>query len=163
MRKKNAKRKHFIAPYTDDTAPEEDAWLPLAKDVETIEDDSDEDTDDYGDYAGDGTAQTILNGRKEVWNFSGYYNADDKAQVLLAGMRRETNDEKRKVWHKIVETDGSTVIGVAKAMEIKAGGGDATSYEDFEGHLDYVATPTVTVPDATAPVDDGTGSEQTGQ
>jgi hypothetical protein len=145
MRKKNAKRKHFVAPYTDgDTQPAEADWLALAKNVETIEDDSDEDTDDFGDYAGDGTAQTILNGRKEVWNFSGYWDPDDKAQALIASLRRETDDDKRLIWHKIIETSGDTVIGIAKAMEVKAGGGDATDYEDFEGHLDFIAKPDVT-------------------
>ena len=47
------------------------------------------------------------------------------------------------------------MIGVAKAMEIKAGGGDATDYEDFEGHLDYIESPKVTEASTTP---DGTGS-----
>lgn len=154
MRKKNALRKHFIAPYTDDaTEPAEDAWLPLAHYIETIEDDTKEDTDDQGFYDGDGSTETVLNGRSEVWNFSGSYDPEDPAQKLLASLRRKTNDEERKVWHKIIETNGDTVIGIAKAMEIKAGGGDATDYEDFEGHLDFVVSPTVT----SAPT--GTGSQ----
>ncbi|WP_343036832.1 phage tail tube protein [Lacticaseibacillus absianus] len=145
MKQKNAKRQHFIAPWTsDEDKPAEDAYLPLAHQIQTIEDDSDEDTDDFGDYAGDGTAQTILNGRTEKWTFEGYYDAEDPAQKLLADLRRQVNDDDRKVWHKIVETNGDTIEGVAKAMEIKAGGGDATEYETFEGHLDYIQTPEVT-------------------
>lgn len=152
MKQKNAKRQHFIAPYTtDDAKPSEKDYLRFAHQIQTIEDDSDEDTDDFGDYAGDGTAQTILNGRKEVWNFEGFYDPEDPAHQLLASLRRKTNDDDRKIWHKIIETNGDTVEGVAKAMEIKAGGGDATDYEDFEGHLDYVSTPDVT-PKADAPV-----------
>ena len=145
MRKKNVKRLHYIAPYTsDDAQPAEDGWLPLAHFIQTIEDDTKEDTDDQGFYDGDGNTETVLNGRSEVWNFSGFYDPEDPAQELLAGLRRKTNDDERKVWHKIVETNGDTVIGVAKAMEIKAGGGDATDYEDFEGHLDFVQAPKVT-------------------
>lgn len=148
MRKKNAKRLHYIAPYTSDEAqPAEDDWLPLAHFIQTIEDDTKEDTDDQGFYDGDGNTETVLNGRSEVWNFSGFYDPEDPAQELLAGLRRKTNDDERKIWHKIVETNGDTVIGVAKAMEIKAGGGDATDYEDFEGHLDFVQAPKVTPAD----------------
>lgn len=146
-KQKNAKRQHFIAPYTDDaTKPGEDEYLPLAKNIQTIEDDSDEDTDDFGDYAGDGTSQTVLNGRTEKWNYEGYYDPSDPAQQLLAKMRRVVDDDGRKIWHKIIETDGTVVEGVAKVMEPKAGGGDATDYEDFEGHLDYVRTPSETKP-----------------
>lgn len=144
-RKKNALRKHFIAPYTaDESIPDEAAWLPLAHFIETMEDDSEEDTDDQGFYDGDGNTETVLNGRSEKWNFSGYYDPEDAAQKLIADMRRKTADDDRKIWHKIVESNGDTVIGIAKAMEIKAGGGDATDYEVFEGHLDFVQTPKVT-------------------
>lgn len=144
-KKKNALRKHFIAEWTsDDTEPTEEDWLPLAHNIVTIEDDSDEDTEDSGDYAGDGSTETILNGRSEKWNFEGSYDAEDPAHKLLASMRRKVNDDDRKVWHKIIETNGDEVVGVAKAMEIKAGGGDATEYETFEGHLDYIKTPKTT-------------------
>ncbi|MCT3528226.1 phage tail protein [Latilactobacillus curvatus] len=143
-RKKNAKRQHFVAPWTsDDKKPAEEDYLPLAKWIPTIEDDSDEDTDDVGYYDGDGNTETILNGRSEKWNFEGTYDPDDKAQALIAGMKRVQTDDGRKLWHKIIETDGETVEGVAKAMEIKAGSGDATEYEEFSGHLDYVRAPEV--------------------
>ncbi len=144
---KNVVRKHAVMPF-DPEKPElpkaeDEGWLPLAKAIETIEDDSDEDTDDHAFYDGDGTSQTVLNSRSEVWNFSGYYDPSDPAQKLIASLRRNISDEGRYIWHKIVETNGDTVIGLAKAMEIKAGGGDANEYEDFEGHLDFIKTPTV--------------------
>lgn len=151
MRQKNAKRQHFIAPWTEDgTEPTEESWLRLAHWIETIEDDSDEDTDDQGFYDGDGNTESVLNGRTEKWNYSGSYDAADPAHVLLASMRRITNDDGRKVWHKIIETNGDVIIGIAKVMEPKAGGGDATDYETLEGHLDYIKTPTVT-PKGTQP------------
>lgn len=145
MRQKNAKRQHFVAPWTsDDKKPAAEDYSPLASYIETIEDDSDEDTKDYGDYAGDGTNRTILNGRSEKWKFEGTYDPKDKAQNLIASMKRVTTDDGRKLWHKIIETDGTTIEGVASAMEIKAGSGDATEYEEFSGHLDYVRAPEVT-------------------
>lgn len=144
-RKKNALRKHFVAPYTKgEEEPAEDGWLPLANYIETIEDDSEEDTDDQGFYDGDGTTESVFLGRSEKWNFEGSYNPEDSAQALIASMKRAKVDEERLIWHKIIETDGSTVIGVAKALEIKAGGGEATEYETFEGHLDFIKAPTVT-------------------
>ena len=50
-RQKNAQRKHFVAPFapeTPNTVPGDDAFLPLAKYIETIDDDTDEETDDTG-------------------------------------------------------------------------------------------------------------------
>lgn len=146
-RQKNAKRKHFVAPFKSaGEKPEELAWLPLANYIETIEDDSDENTDSAGYYDGDGSEESVFNGRSEIWNFSGNYNPDDPAQKLIASLKRAQTDDERRIWHKIEETDGSIVTGVAKALEIKAGGGDATDYEAFEGHLDYVKTPEITPP-----------------
>ncbi|MGR3742114.1 phage tail tube protein [Companilactobacillus sp. DQM5] len=151
MRQKNAKRKHFIAPWTsDEKKPEEADYLPLAHWITTLEDDSDEDTDDYGDYAGDGNKKSTLNGRTEKWNFEGTYDSADPAHKLIASMRRKTTDEERMVWHKIIETDGTIVEGPAMVMEPKAGSGDATDYEDLEGHIDYTQTPTET-PATTTP------------
>jgi len=141
-RNKNAKRLHFVAPWTDDeTQPTDEQWLRLAKFIVTIEDDSDENTDDAAYYDGDGNPETVLTSRAERWNFEGSWDPDDKAQKLIGDMKRKTGDNDRKLWHKIVETDGTTYVGLAKAMEIKAGSGDASDYEEFSGHLDFVGTP----------------------
>lgn len=150
MKNKNALRKHFVAPWTsDDKKPSEDDYLPLAANIQSIEDDSDEDTEDSGFYDGDGSKETTINGRTEKWKVSGYNDPDDKAQALIAGMRRNTTDDGRKLWHKIVNVNGEIDEGIAKAMDIKAGGGDATDYEAFECSLNFVSTPTVTPKDTT--------------
>ena len=148
MRKKNALRKHYVAPYGTGTAPAADAedWLPLAKNITNIEDDSEEKTDTAGDYAGDGNEEDILTGRTEKWKYEGTWDPADPAQKLIADMKRSTTDADRMLFHKIVENDGTTIIGPAKALEIIAGGGDATDYEAFTGHLDFVGRPTVTAP-----------------
>lgn len=141
-RKKNALRKHFIAPYTEDEV-EPKEWLRLAKNISTIEDDSEEKTESAGDYAGDGNEVEVLTGRSEKWKFDGTYDPTDPAQKFVADKKRTNTDSERLVWHKIEENDGSTVTGVAKLLEIKAGGGDATEYETFSGVLAFIKTPTV--------------------
>ena len=149
---KNAKREHYLAPIsagtgTDHkTAPtsESEDWLRLGLDIQTIEDKSDEKTDTAGDYLGDGTEIDILTGRSEIWGVKGSRNNTDEAQNLVAGMKRAQTDDERLLFHKIIETNGDVVIGLAKAMAITAGSGDATSYEDFACDLNFVGQPTVT-------------------
>lgn len=149
---KNAKREHYLAPISAGTGadkktpPEADseAWLRLGLDIQTIEDKSDEKTDTAGDYLGDGTEVDILTGRSEIWGVKGSRNNTDEAQNLVASMKRTQTDDDRLLFHKIVETNGDVVIGVAKAMAITAGSGDATSYEDFACDLNFVSQPTVT-------------------
>lgn len=149
---KNAKREHYLAPIsagtgTDKKTPpeaESEAWLRLGLDIQTIEDKSDEKTDTAGDYLGDGTEVDILTGRSEIWGVKGSRNNTDEAQNLVASMKRTQTDDDRLLFHKIVETNGDVVIGVAKAMAITAGSGDATAYEDFACDLTFVTQPTVT-------------------
>jgi hypothetical protein len=149
---KNALRRHYIAPFGEtDVAPAEDseAWLRFAKAITTIEDDSEEKTDTGGDYAGDGNEVDTLIGRSEKWKYEGETDLSDPAQALIASMKRSAVDADRMVWHKIVETDGTVIIGQAKILEIVTGGGDATEFEAFTGHIDFVGTPTVTAPQTT--------------
>ena len=84
-----------------------------------------------------------MTGRSEKWKFDGTYDPTDPAQKFVADKKRTNTDSERLVWHKIEENDGSTVTGVAKLLEIKAGGGDATEYETFSGVLAFIKTPTV--------------------
>ncbi|WP_270789866.1 phage tail tube protein [Enterococcus diestrammenae] len=144
-RKKNALRQHYIAPYTTAEAKPTDAeYLRLAKWVTDINDDSEENTDTAGDYAGDGSEEEILLGRSEKWTFEGTYDPEDPAHKLIHSMKRTQSDEERLLWHKIIEENGDTVEGVAKALEIKSGGGTATEYGVLSGRLDFVKTPTIT-------------------
>ncbi len=153
VKNKNAKRKHYLAPYKSGTGtggvqtpPTADSseWLRLGLDIQSIEDKSDEKTDKAGDYLGDGTEEEILTGRSEVWAIKGSRNTEDPAQNLIAGMKRTQSDEERMLYHKIVETNGDVIVGLAKAMGITAGSGDATSYEDFACDLNFIGQPTVT-------------------
>lgn len=124
-------------------------YLELAKWISTIDDDTDEETDDAGYYDGDGNKKTEVTSVSEAWTFEGTYDKEDPAQQLIVAKKRKIGDG-RKLWHKIVESDGKKQwIGVATATEIKGGGGDATDYEEFRCKLTYDAVPKEsTVPEA---------------
>lgn len=143
-RQKNAKRQHFIAPFdpeTPDTVPGDDAFLRLAKYIETIDDDTDEETDDTGYYDGDGTTEETVTSVSGSYSASGSYDAEDKAQALIASIRYEIGDG-RRVWHRVVESNGKkSFTQVANVSGIKAGSGDATSYEEFECTLKWIKKP----------------------
>ena len=86
-RQKNAKRKHLIAPFSPEKAdivPEDSEFMPLAKYIESIEDDTDEETDDTGYYDGDGTPEETVTSVSGAYTVSGIYDADDKAQAHIA-------------------------------------------------------------------------------
>ena len=146
-RKKNALREHYIAEYTpgEETAPakETETWLPLAKYISSIGDDTDEETDDTGFYDGDGTPETTVTSVAGSYSPEGFYDPEDKAQKLIASKKYKLGEE-RKVWHKIVQTNGDTVIGRATVTDIVAGAGDATEYEEFSCKITFDTLPTVT-------------------
>lgn len=143
-RQKNAKRQHFIAPLdqgTPDTVPADEVFLRLAKYIETIDDDTDEETDDTGYYDGDGTTEETVTSVSGSYSVSGTYDAEDKAQALIASIRYEIGDG-RRVWHRVVESNGKkSFTQVANVSGIKAGSGDATSYEEFECTLKWIKKP----------------------
>lgn len=141
----NFKREHYLAGYNDnDTPPTESEFHRLGNRIATITDDSSEETDSSVFYDSiDGEAEEILLGRTEIWTFEGQYDAADPAHQIIAKARR-ADDEGRKVWHKIIETDGTTVVGVAKLFEPKAGGGDASAKEVISGRIAYIKKPTIT-------------------
>lgn len=143
-RQKNAQRKHFVAPFdpkTPDTVPADEAFLPLAKYIETIDDDTDEETDDTGYYEGDGTPEETVTSVSGAYTASGSYDPDDPAQALIASKKYEVGDG-RRVWHRVVESNGKkTFTQVANLSGIKAGSGDATAYEEFEAKLKWIKKP----------------------
>lgn len=141
-RLKNAKRIHEIAafdPLTPDTEPTD--WLKLAKWIETIDDETDEDTDDTGYYDGDGTPEETVLSVVGGYSFEGLYDAEDPAQALIAAMKYKTGDA-RRVWHRVTSADGKKrFTQIANASEIKAGAGDATEYEQFACTLKWIKEP----------------------
>ncbi|MBO0427318.1 MULTISPECIES: phage tail tube protein [unclassified Enterococcus] len=148
-RKKNALRQHFVAefdPTKPDTKPIEGAYKKFGRYVTSIEDDGDVQTEDYSDYDGDGSISTDVTGVTEKWNFSGYWDPDQEAQQLVKSKKRAKGDD-RKVWHKVIETDGTTIEGVGTLSEkIVAGSGEASDYEEFSCAITFDTTPSVTDP-----------------
>ena len=141
---KNAKRKHFLAPWlptAPSTEPGNDAWKWLADGVTTAEAENDEETDDVAYYNGDGTKKTVVTSVKNGYSFEGDYIKEDAAQAIVAAMRFKTGDE-RNVWFKVVDADGKTqYVGVATVSGIKIGGGEASEYEAFECTISWNSAP----------------------
>jgi hypothetical protein len=143
MRNKNAKRQHFVAPFTGNTEPATTDFIPLAKFITDITDGSEDQTDEFADYAGDGTVQTDIIGIQESWDISGTFDATDEAQALIAGMKRKVGTD-RKLWHLIIDSNGTEeVVGVATALSIVAGSGAADEHEAFSCTLKFDQRPTV--------------------
>ncbi|MGG5331618.1 phage tail tube protein [Enterococcus sp. AZ163] len=146
-RQKNAKREHWLAPYVDgqETAPAVAAedWVRLAKWINTIGDDSNEETEEEGFYDGDGTPETTVMSVAGAYTPEGYYDAEDKAQKMIADMKYLTGTG-RKVWHKVVQTNGDTFVGKATVTDIIAGAGDAVTYEEFSCTITFDQAPTKT-------------------
>lgn len=131
---KNALRKHYIADWAKEhtEAPAKEQFKRLAKNISSITDDTDEETDDKAFYDGDGTKEKKVVGISESWKVEGLRDYDDEAQNVIASKKRKTGDN-RKVWHKIVDSVEKTeVVEVATLSDIKSGGGDAGDDETFE-------------------------------
>ena len=141
-RLKNALRVHEIGvlnPASPTTEPAE--WLKLAKYIETVNDESDEDTDDTGYYDGDGTPEETVLSVVGGFSFEGLYDAEDKAQALIASMKYKTGDA-RRIWFRVTSADKKkSWTEVANVSEIKAGDGDATEYEAFECTIKWIRQP----------------------
>ena len=63
VKNKNVKRKHYIGPYkeaTPDTPPTAQEYLWIAKGIKESSPDNDEKTDDFSDFAGDGTVEELV-------------------------------------------------------------------------------------------------------
>lgn len=141
-RLKNALRVHEIGIFNPATPTvEPTGWLKLAKYIETVNDESDEDTDDTGFYDGDGTPEETVLSVVGGFSFEGIYDAEDKAQALIASMKYKVGDA-RRIWFRVTSADKKkTWTEVANVSEIKAGDGDATEYETFECTIKWIRQP----------------------
>lgn len=143
-KEKNAKRKHEIAPFDPENptkVPDEGTWKRLARYIETIDDETDEDTDDTGYYDGDGTPEETVLSVVGGYSFGGLYDSEDEAQAMIAAMKYKTGDG-RRVWHRVTESNGKkSLTQVANVSEIKAGAGDATAYEEFGCTIKWIKAP----------------------
>lgn len=146
MRNKNAIRKHLVAEYDPETTevPTEEEYFELAKWITDVEDATDENVEDYADYAGDGTPKSEVISVKEAYDVTGTYDPTDKAQALIASKKRKIGDG-RKIWHKIVSANETEEAeGVATVSAIIAGSGNAADFEAFGCNIAYDTIPEVT-------------------
>lgn len=131
-RQKNADRQHLIADYNGGEVPEDSEFHALAQWITEITDASEEGTEEFGYYDGDGTPQIEVLTYREGYEVTGTYDPTNEAQSLVASKKRTLGTD-RYVWHKIISADGnSEVIGVATLSGIVAGAGEATAYEEFK-------------------------------
>ena len=143
-RYKNALRGHFIAPVTDPKVePEKSTYLEIAKWIEDIADDTDEQTTSTAYYDGDGTEETTVTSVKGTYTFKGTYDKEDPAMKYVAGLKYKLGNE-RLVWHKVVDADGKNqAVGIATVSDIKAGSGAAAEYEEFSCKISYNSLPKI--------------------
>ena len=143
-RLKNAARQHFVAPYVSgtETAPTSEGWLKLGKYIQTISDDTQVASEEEGDYDGDGTPEVTITSVAKAYSFEGYFDPENEAQALIAGLELKISDE-RKVWHKVIRSDGKKQwVGRATLVDqIVVGGGEATAYEIFSCKIRFDKTP----------------------
>jgi hypothetical protein len=141
-KKKNALRGHFVQAYEPGVEiPEEESWLELAHQISSIGDDTQEETEDEAFYSGDGTPETTVISVAGAYTPEGYYDSDDPAQALIAGLKYKTGDG-RKIWHRVVSSDGRKEwVGRATVSSIVAGAGDARAYETFSCNIRFDSIP----------------------
>lgn len=141
-RLKNALRGHFVQAYTIGQEEPGAEWLELAKYISTIGDDTQEGTEEEAFYDGDGTPETDVTSVAGAYTPEGYYDQDDPAQALIAGLKYKIGDG-RKIWHKVVSADGTKEwVGRATVSAIVAGAGDASAYETFSCNIRFDQIPT---------------------
>lgn len=130
-RTKNALRGHFIQAYTPGQEPDEEGWLELAHYISNISVEPNEETETEAFYDGDGTPEETVVSVARAYSPEGYFDPEDPAMALVESMQNEVGD-KRKVWHKVVRSDGGKEwVGRATVLNIIAGAGEAQNYEDF--------------------------------
>lgn len=138
-RNKNALRQHWVAAMpVRDAEPD---YKRLAAWITDINDDTAEEVEETAFYDGDGTPISDVVSVAMSYSFSGYYDPDDAAQALIAGLRLETG-EGRKIMHKVIESDGAKeFIGTATVTDIVAGSGAAEDYEEFSCTIKFDEIP----------------------
>lgn len=122
--------------------------LRLGRHLSTPSDESEDETEDESFLDGDGV-ETDVTGHREGRSFEGYFNPEDPAQKLIAGLKLKRGDEK-KIKFREVRPDGYTLEGPAVVTDIVTVGGDAHNYADFSFTITWVGTPeetTTTTPE----------------
>ena len=141
-RNKNALREHYVASIPATGLPAEGDYKLLAQWISDISDETDENVESTAFYDGDGTPTSDVTSVAMAWSFEGFYDSANEAQALIQAMKLLTGDG-RKIYHKIIESDGTKQYeGVATVTDIVTGGGAAEDYEEFSCTITYDKIPT---------------------
>src|SRR5690625_2929050 len=143
-RLKNALRKHFIQKWEKGQTEPGEEWLELAHYISNISVEPNETTEEEAFYSGDGTPEETVVSVARAYTPEGHFDPENPAQALIADLQDEVGDE-RKVWHKVVRSDGKKEwVGRATVLNIIAGAGEASAYEEFSCTIRFDEKPTVT-------------------
>lgn len=143
-RNKNALRKHEIQDYIAGEEPLEEGWLPLAHRISNIGVEPNEETETEAFYDGDGTPEETVTSVARAYTPEGQFDPEDPAQALIESLQNEVGD-KRKVWHRVTRSDGKKQwVGRATVLNIIAGAGEASAYEEFSCTIRYDEKPVET-------------------
>ena len=92
---------------------------------------------------GDGTPEETVISVARAYSPQGYFDPTDPAQKYIDSIK-DTVGNDRKVWHKVVSSDGSLeTIGRASVLDIVTDGGAATGYETFSCTIRFDEKPVV--------------------
>lgn len=135
---------NFKNIYSINTTPgeEEDTFAVVAKGVENVDPEFEDEVDDTVYYDGQGFGNDDVTGIKASLVFSGHRNYDDEAQNYVAGMAFEVG-EGRKTTFKWEQANGTTVTGPVTVSEIKVTGGDANEKSEFSFSVTFNGKPEV--------------------
>lgn len=136
-RKKNALTEYFVGDLS------EEADKKLARWISSVEDDTDEETEEQAFYDGDGTPETDVMSVSKAFAFEGMFDEEDEAMAFIADKEFETG-EGRKIKFKQVRTNGNTLEGRATVTGIKVTGGEASDYATFECTIAWDGKPEIT-------------------
>lgn len=143
VRKKNALTEYHIAAIPENGGVPE--YYRLAKWIQTVNDDSNEETETTGFYDGDGTPNTDVISVAKSYSFEGFFDEEDPAHQLIASLEFETGDA-RKIMFKQVRTNGDVFEGVATVSNIVVTGGEATEYATFSCTITWDKKPEKVTP-----------------
>src|SRR5690625_316518 len=143
-RLKNALRKHFIQAWEKGQDEPGEEWLELAHYISNISVEPNETTEEEAFYSGDGTPEETVVSVARAYSPEGHFDPEDPAQALIEELQYEVGDD-RKVWHKVVRSDGKKEwVGRATVLDIIAGAGEASDYEEFSCTIRFDEKPKVT-------------------
>lgn len=131
---------NYLAKY--EIGEDEETLKQIGSGIQSVDQSVDEETDDVSYYDLNGGDETIINGIKGAYGFSGHRDYTDEAQNYIREKLYKLNE--RTCFFKVTEPDGVVLSGPATIHEIVPGGGDAKERGAFEVTVTFIGIPTET-------------------